>query len=406
MSSSLYAYGTAAEHQNEAGDILSVLNNGSLDKQGKKLRQSFFNSIAEMDTKGYNKFRSDALKLFGGNSTIGKNLTQGYGHRIFFHWGAGGKIPFNVKGHPINSYIAKLKAQGCTQKEIADFKRLVADSWRGQRNKSFQKAEKFLEYIKVSAPKTMAKPFASLTYDIHILGDYSSPMTGGLPPLRSLKDDVVKQIGKLFGSEIAREFKKEIGKIRTGNVKVGAEQILSLLKERLPQYIEQSPKFPVAAKKILSLSLSVVSGSVSIIKLMQKVDSTFEKIPGANLRQAVKTGVFFGLVSAGWNCYKFSTGQIEALEAVKNTFETTATTTASMYIANALIQRVPQEIAIKTGEKYAISAICQTGAAQFGPATFIYNQTDSVYKMISGEISLNQLGAALLERPAPRCISP
>jgi len=383
---------SAKEHNKDFEQVLPFFSNSQLSPEGKALKKSLFKSIAEM-TDGYSQYLKPAIeKQFTTDTIIGRlarrgKLPQQFSHRIFFHWGAGGRIPWNHP--PLSDYLRKLEKAGASKEEIKKFKEIVAEQWKILRNKSIKASENFVKYI--GLPQYMAKPIASLTYDIHILGDHTGTHTEALAHIENTKRDIVKQVGKLLklDKKTLGEFERKLSNLNSTDAKVYAERLKIFLKNEITALIERNKNLSPATKKLCKVVLGSALSASTLINLMKKVDSTFNRIPNANLRQSVKTGAFFGLVAAGWNIYKCSTGQIEALEALRNTIQVTTSTTTSMYIANAVIQKLP-EVAATQGEKFAITAICKTGAAQMGLATFIYSETDSVFNLIQGDISLNQ----------------
>lgn len=211
-----------------SGDIVKVLGidcNAPNIKKIINLVSTVANTIDDIE---------DARELNREIKKLAPNFNWGnYGHRLFFHWG------FNKS--PQSSMPLYAKVNECTddaeiQKQIWD---LILER-QSIRNKSLMRAVSNL------GPLTRGEQngIASLIYDVHILGDYieGEPMpTLALFDINELIGDLNNALRNLDCSDYGKlnEIKREMNST-FGQKKERANNILNILKERVPEIIKST----------------------------------------------------------------------------------------------------------------------------------------------------------------------
>ena len=124
------------------------------------------------------------------------------GHRLYGHWGFSDAIPFNRE--PLKGMLEKIAASEGKEAAHAAKEKIIR-AWRNDVANMEKLAARML-----GVEGRVAKGFAGLLYDIHLLGDYSGVKLGALQDAWALKNDLLKNINRVFGNnsvaakEIAR----------------------------------------------------------------------------------------------------------------------------------------------------------------------------------------------------------
>lgn len=163
-----------------------------------------------------------------------QNFSWGsYGHRLFFHWG------FN--GNPWNS-----KVQECVDKchwdtqTITLFKKKLTDEQARRNRLVLENTSQVLHLGMSGQLRAYTNGFASLVYDVHILGDYTTTRHAPLQELNGVIDDIKSALfSKLQGGEQAKRINKTLDqyKIRYSDKSQRAQKVLELLQTEVPRLI-------------------------------------------------------------------------------------------------------------------------------------------------------------------------
>lgn len=156
-----------------------------------------------------------------------------YGHRLFFHWG------FN--GRPWTPQIQE-RVELCKwdNKTIEAFKnKLIAEQAR--RNKIIMtETSKALKLGMSGHLRDYTNAFASLLYDTHLLGDYTTTKIEPLLDLNLVIDDIKSALyRKLKGGKQALQINKTLDsyKIKYIDPRVRAAKVLELMQKEVPSLI-------------------------------------------------------------------------------------------------------------------------------------------------------------------------
>jgi hypothetical protein len=309
-------------------------------------------------------------------------LFQGFSHRILFHWGAGGNIPFNHP--PLVEYFEKLKIQGIPNSEIENYKRMIKIEWQKRRNSMINAVEAFFKAsgIKSNLAEYLAKPFATLIYDIHLLGDYQGSHINGLQPLEYLLNDIIKTLEiKLFNQ--GGRFDHIITLLKrldTSDYQSAAKQIVEILKTHLPTAIESS-----LGKTLANI---IIKGSVlayKISKLTSSYTNITQKISNPTLRMSVNTAGFVTATSAFFNVYNVLINDSDAEKAIFNIIKDSGATFSSMMISNGIIQ-------IFSNKKCAITVLLKgaESSASLGVGTFVFDLSTAIFDYFKDNINFNE----------------
>jgi len=161
-----------------------------------------------------------------------------YGHRVFFHWG------FNTNPKESKA-LCECFDNATKDKQIQEKGwRLVLDE-QGRRNRKMYDSIRWLS----PAPRTQQNAFATLVYDVHILGDFIEGKPGpasAMIPFDALIDDIIKHaIGNFdcWDNRLRIELQKKLQSARhvNANQQLAAKRILILLINHVPQLIDNSP---------------------------------------------------------------------------------------------------------------------------------------------------------------------
>jgi hypothetical protein len=156
-----------------------------------------------------------------------------YGHRLFFHWGFNGK-PWTPQ---IQERVALCKWD---KKTVEAFKKkLVAEQAR--RNKIIMtETSKALHFGLSGQQREYVNGFASLLYDTHLLGDYTTTNIEPLLELNSVIDDIKRALyRKLKGGAQAVRINKTLESYKRiyADPRVRAAKVLELMQKEVPAMI-------------------------------------------------------------------------------------------------------------------------------------------------------------------------
>lgn len=297
------------------------------------------------------------------NSKFGK-----YGHRNFGHWGFSSDIPFNK-----NEYLKELLSEGVTRKEIIQ-------AWKIRTN---EMTDIVVKYTGITNRK-QARALAGLIYDHHLLKDYSDKLTQPLQNINHLEKDIIKNFEKLFkkNSPITMKFKEEISKIPKNIPATEKSKLITKIikKSEVAKYLDDIYSKEFKDNKIRTLNRNTEH-------LLQKGKAM--KVKNIKAKVAGKAALMAGMVSGGLNTWKVVNGEMELQEAVYKTVEDTSIVFTSTYVSEAFIEKI--------GSKYAMTSIVKEGVplsaktlgagVNYGIATFIFDETRTIWDFTKGEIS-------------------
>lgn len=156
-----------------------------------------------------------------------------YGHRLFFHWG------FN--GRPWTPQIQeRVDLCGWDSQTIDLFQKKLIDE-QARRNKIIMTATSEALHLGMSGQlREYTNAFASILYDTHLLGDYTTTRIEPLLELNTVIDDIETALyRKLKGGDDALRINKMLDRMKKkySAPRARAEKVLQLLQMELPGMI-------------------------------------------------------------------------------------------------------------------------------------------------------------------------
>ncbi len=156
-----------------------------------------------------------------------------YGHRIFFHWGFNGK-PWSPQ---IEEKVLQCHWDAATTES---FKRKLVEEQARRNRFVMERTSETLQLGMSGTLREYSNGFASLVYDTHLLGDYSTTQKAPLQDLNSVIDDIKTALyRKLKGGNTALAINKRLDLTKTlyTDPEVRAKKVLEILKEDVPEMI-------------------------------------------------------------------------------------------------------------------------------------------------------------------------
>ncbi|MCX6308803.1 MAG: hypothetical protein NTY32_08270 [Bacteroidia bacterium] len=156
-----------------------------------------------------------------------------YGHRLFFHWGFNGK--------PWTSQIQeRVDRCGWDRQTIDLFQKKLIDE-QARRNKTIMTATSETLHLGMSGQlREYTNAFASILYDTHLLGDFTTTRIEPLLNLNAVIDDIETALyRKLKGGDEALRINKllENTKKLYPNPRMRAAKVLQLMQKEVPGLI-------------------------------------------------------------------------------------------------------------------------------------------------------------------------
>ena len=167
-----------------------------------------------------------------------------YGHRLLFHWG------FNADPKKYSQLMRQvhtcLKNSKNAQEEEKKFFAYITKDIQSRRNRKLINA--VIKTTGIPSSQGYANAVATIIYDVHLLGDYSTTNTSALPPIADIENDLIERGFKRLISggrntkrvaEIEREFSSavRIGRGRINSKR--AQLLLEAMKKYLPQILSE-----------------------------------------------------------------------------------------------------------------------------------------------------------------------
>lgn len=184
------------------------------------------------------------------NFEVIKSLPLGeHGHRLYGHWGYSDSIPFNR--NPLKEMLAKIAAtEGQAAADAA--KDRIIQAWRADVLKLENLSARML-----GVSGRTAKGFAGILYDIHLLGDYTGVKLDALQNVEALKDDLAKNINRLYGNN--SQGAKEIIRNLDLAYKSGSPTSPARAAENMLAYFSKSGDFRKSLRAVLSRDKYIAS---------------------------------------------------------------------------------------------------------------------------------------------------
>jgi hypothetical protein len=156
-----------------------------------------------------------------------------YGHRLFFHWGFNGK--------PWSPQIEEMVLACHWDVPTVDLFRKKLIDEQARRNRLVMESTSETLHLGMSGVlREYTNGFASLVYDTHLLGDYSTTKIEPLEHLNLVIEDIkVALYRKLKGGNAALAINKRLDLTKSlyTNPKIRAEKVLEILQEDVPEMI-------------------------------------------------------------------------------------------------------------------------------------------------------------------------
>lgn len=156
-----------------------------------------------------------------------------YGHRIFFHWG------FNSR--PWSPQIEEKVLECHWDKTTTDlFKKKLVEEQARRNRFVMERTCQILQLGMSGVLREYSNGFASLVYDTHLLGDYSTKQKAPLQNLNLVIDDIkVALYRKLKGGSVALAINKRLDLTKTlySDPEERARKVLGILQQDVPEMI-------------------------------------------------------------------------------------------------------------------------------------------------------------------------
>ena len=173
-----------------------------------------------------------------------------YGHRLLFHWG------FNAdpKKYPplVNQVKSCLKDNPDAKEQEDKFFAYLTRNIQAKRNR------KLIASVEKVTGIPTSRAIATILYDVHLLGDYSTTNTSALPKISDIENDLILHgFSVLMGGEKTKrlaEIQSEfLSAVRVGRGRINskrAELLLETVKKFLPQVLNERFKNALNRKGI------------------------------------------------------------------------------------------------------------------------------------------------------------
>lgn len=156
-----------------------------------------------------------------------------YGHRIFFHWG------FNAR--PWSPQLQEM-VDRCNWDEptVLSFQEKIKTEQARRNRLVMENTALTLGFAMSGKERDYSNAFASIVYNTHLLGDYTTTKTAMLQDVNSIITDIQTALfNKLQGGEKAKLLNGKLENIKKSNkdLVVKADETLTLLQSELPGLI-------------------------------------------------------------------------------------------------------------------------------------------------------------------------
>ena len=217
------------EHIQEFYEVLPFAKDARLDKWMKKI------SVELLDD-----YHGEAVyegKTFYEYITTGEFEGFSYykNHRSLFHWG--------YNSEPWSELIEE-KMRQCVWSNnhvsVMKFKNTFKAEQKRRNAFINRETENTFGFASGGKDAAYANALISIIYDVHILGDYQTPLNDIIMDLKRVVEDIRNSVIKLDNSDIGKKFNKEllVKFNRTpGDDRVKARILLEFMKNEFPQFL-------------------------------------------------------------------------------------------------------------------------------------------------------------------------
>ncbi len=230
---SAYAHGGWEEH---ARDVMTVFgfewdarkafNNGAIKDWIKFISSDMIDNV-------------DFHKKLAHNHPGFQDISNANKHRILFHWGYDAK-PWNAEiEEEVKTYCEQYDLN--FESNLRVFKSEIRDEQRRRNREINNRTETLFGFAHGGKDASYARFFAAMTYNIHILGDYTSDNTQlrGLQELNTLIGQIITEL-RNFDDVQSKLITRKLTTInRTGvDNQLKADELLACLKRTVPQFLK------------------------------------------------------------------------------------------------------------------------------------------------------------------------
>ena len=189
-----------------------------------------------------------------------------YGHRLLFHWGFNGDPKmYGPLQQQIKIALEKdIAAKGLRGEEAGRYrerekKKLEQLLISLQRKRNNQLIEKVKDVVSIDKTRGYAGAVATIIHDVHLLGDYETPLISALPPPDAIERDLIHHGFQrlLRGADrterlqkIDADLKEALKNGRGRTYRKRAELLLEKLKYCIPQILNERFKEKLKARGI------------------------------------------------------------------------------------------------------------------------------------------------------------
>jgi len=171
-----------------------------------------------------------------------------YGHRLFFHWGFNGK--------PWSPQIQEMVDKCNWDEQTVNLFKMKLINEQSRRNLKVMTATNEMLHFGMSGQmRDYSNGFASILYDTHLLGDFSTTQITPLQDLNLVIDDIkVSLYRKLKGGDEALRINKMLDQTKKSypDQRIRAVKVLDILQKNVPKMIlnAQNGYFKIHFKEI------------------------------------------------------------------------------------------------------------------------------------------------------------
>jgi len=214
-----FAKGQANGHEFDAYSVLPFERNAEI--------TDWFNTVHKTIDYPYNAYFEGLRTPPHQKFSWGK-----YGHRLFFHWGFNGK-PWSPQ---IQEMVDKC---GWSESTIRLFQKKLLEEQARRNTIVMTKTSEMLQLGMSGQLREYTNGFASILYDTHLLGDYSTTLKAPLQDINLILDDLKTALfRKLKGGEEALRINKKLENLKAiSDPKIKSLMALELLRKEVPMLI-------------------------------------------------------------------------------------------------------------------------------------------------------------------------
>ena len=214
-------------HQRDVMDVFGFEWDGRIHPKNTQIKDWIrFISYDMIDDKSFHKKLMQNHRHF-------PDLSPATKHRILFHWA--------YDAEPWNKEFEKIVIRYCdaydlnVESNIRVFKAELKSEQKRRNGEINHKTESLFGFHNGGTEEEWAKYFASMAYNVHILGDYTNTCLDGLNDLHDLMGRIIRQL-RIIEPQKSRTAIKEINAILKTNdpIQIKAQRLMDVLKYHGP----------------------------------------------------------------------------------------------------------------------------------------------------------------------------